>query len=961
MDRETPLYNSRITNTYLEYIAEHHPNVDVDQILESARIERYEIEDAAHWLTQSQVNRFHDALVAATGNPDIAKDAGRYTAFTKKIGAIKKITLGLISPASMYLNIGKLNAAMSRGASVKTKKLAANKIQLTATPNPGVKEQPFQCENRKGTFESVAMLFTSDFARVEHPQCSHKGDPSCRYIITWAETDAMRWKKISRYSGLLTLLIILLSHFILPGTAWIITVLLSSILTAGFFIFSQSKENKELAHTIENQGNVAREMLDAANSRYNDTALMHEVGNAAATIMDVERYIHTVMGLMGKRLTFDRGLIMLETHQKRKLQYVASYGHTTDQMTALKEAEFHLDNPDAKGLFVKAFKDQQPFLVEDIDKITSSLSVSSKEFAKTIASKSFICVPIVYQNEAFGILAVDNLKTGTPLTQSNLGIVNSIGAQIAAGIANANVFKKLQEGEEKFRELYQDSKKAEALYRSLIHSSADAMLLCDMDSIPQYISPEFENTFQWTLEDLRQEGLAIIPKSTRESTEAVLRDVMESGSPLRGFETKIYAKDTKMRHVSVSASRYDDHEKIPTGLLIIIRDISENKRLENQLQHAQKMEAIGTLAGGIAHDFNNLLSVVQGNLSLMKMELDPEHAVAKRLKNIEKQIKSGARLTSQLLGYARKGNYQIQPIDLAGHLKETVETFGRTRKEITIHFDPSTTPFIVDADPGQIEQVLFNLYINAADAMPQGGDLSLRIEMVDHLKIKAKHYNPNPGMYIMMEIADTGVGMSTEIQQRMFEPFFTTKTMGKGTGLGLASVYGIIKTHKGYIEIESQPGQGTVIQIFLPSSDKNITTPKKPKDQLAKGKEKVLFVDDEPMLLEVGAEMLEMIGYHVLSASSGQKAIEIFEHAKDEIDIVLFDMIMPEMNGGELFDKLKEIQPDVKTILSSGYSIDGQAQQIMVRGCNGFIQKPFDVKSLSRKIRDVLDGKKKDD
>jgi CheY-like chemotaxis protein len=241
--------------------------------------------------------------------------------------------------------------------------------------------------------------------------------------------------------------------------------------------------------------------------------------------------------------------------------------------------------------------------------------------------------------------------------------------------------------------------------------------------------------------------------------------------------------------------------------------------------------------------------------------------------------------------------------------------------------------------------------------MPQGGDLSLRVDLVKHEDIKGKQYTPAPGNYVMVEVADTGIGMSPDIQLRVFEPFFTTKTMGKGTGLGLASVYGIIKTHNGYIEIESQPGQGTTIRIYLPASDKNPDIPNKPKEELTIGKEHILFVDDESMLLEVGSELLEMVGYQVQAADSGQKALEIFQRDKDDIDLVLFDMIMPNMNGGELFDKIKEIRPDIKMILSSGYSIDGQAQEIMERGCDGFIQKPFDVKKLSRKIRDILEGK----
>ena len=320
MDKEARLYNSRITNTYLEFLAKHHPDIDIDRILKAAHIENYEIEDPAHWLTQSQVNGFHNALVDVTDNPGIARDAGRFTVYTKKIGAIKKITLGLISPFTVYLKLGKLYAVLSKGASISTKKLSDNKIQVTATPNPGVSEQPFQCENRIGTFESLALLFTKEYAKVDHPECYHKGDPSCRYTITWTRTDSMRWKRITKYAGLATLLLFCLAHFVLPGLAWVSLVLLSGILTAGTFICSLLKEKRELAQTIENQGNVAREMLDTANSRYNATALMNEVGSAAATTLDAELLIKTVMEHMEKRLSFDRGLIMTEKDQSGKLR-----------------------------------------------------------------------------------------------------------------------------------------------------------------------------------------------------------------------------------------------------------------------------------------------------------------------------------------------------------------------------------------------------------------------------------------------------------------------------------------------------------------------------------------------------------------------------------------------------------------------------------------------------------------
>jgi nitrogen-specific signal transduction histidine kinase/ActR/RegA family two-component response regulator len=387
--------------------------------------------------------------------------------------------------------------------------------------------------------------------------------------------------------------------------------------------------------------------------------------------------------------------------------------------------------------------------------------------------------------------------------------------------------------------------------------------------------------------------------------------------------------------------------------IISVRDLSERKELENQLQQAQKMEAIGTLGGGIAHDFNNLLTGVQGNVSLMLMDTDSTHPYYERLKNIEKQVQSGARLTSYLLGYARKGKYEIKPVHLNQLVEETSKAFGRTKKEITIHGDFVKDLSAIEGDPGQIDQVLWNLLVNAADAMPRGGDLILKTTNVTHQDMKGKLYDPKPGNYVLLTVTDTGIGMDKETMERIFDPFFTTKEMGRGTGLGLASAYGIIRGHGGHIDVESKKGQGTTFSIYLPASEKKVQKAVETGYEIIKGTGTVLLVDDEEVVLEVGQDMLEAMGYRVRTARDGKEAIEVYRKNQDDIDFVLLDMIMPDMGGGEAYDKMKEINPDVEVLLSSGYSIDGQAKEILKRGCDAFIQKPFSMKELSGKIREV--------
>ena len=428
------------------------------------------------------------------------------------------------------------------------------------------------------------------------------------------------------------------------------------------------------------------------------------------------------------------------------------------------------------------------------------------------------------------------------------------------------------------------------------------------------------------------------------------------------IEHRILRKDGVIRWVANTLVPHYDTQGNVLSYDGLIRDIHKRKKaeeakakLEAQLRHAQKMEAIGTLAGGIAHDINNLLMGIQGNVSLVVMDMDSTHSHYERLKKIENQIQSGARLTSQLLGYARKGRYQVKPIKLNHLVSETSDTFGRTRKEITIHRELAEDLFAIEADQGQIEQVLLNLFVNAGDAMPGGGDLFLKTMNATHNDMKGRLYDPKPGNYVLLRVTDTGTGMDEKTMERIFDPFFTTKEMGRGTGLGLASAYGIIKNHGGYIDVDSIQGQGATFSIYLPASKRGVQKSVKIAERLIKGTGTVLLVDDEEIILEVGRELLEAIGYRVLAAKDGKEAVQVYEKNRDEIDIVLLDIVMPNMGGGEAYDRMKKINPDVKVLLLSGYSINGGAREILKRGCDGFIQKPFDMKQLSQSIRNILD------
>ncbi|MGZ3593414.1 MAG: ATP-binding response regulator [Syntrophales bacterium] len=406
------------------------------------------------------------------------------------------------------------------------------------------------------------------------------------------------------------------------------------------------------------------------------------------------------------------------------------------------------------------------------------------------------------------------------------------------------------------------------------------------------------------------------------------------------------------KEVSLNVLPIRDEEN---KVIVILKDISERKRLEARLRQAHKIEAIGTLAGGIAHDFNNLLMGIQGYASLILFDMNTNHPHYEKLKKIEDHVRSGAELTKQLLGFARGGRYEVAVADLNEIVDKTATMFGRTKKEITIHRRFEENLWTAEVDRGQIEQVFLNLYVNAWQAMPGGGDLYLETANVTINKGYMKPFFVKPGRYVKISVTDTGIGMDEKTRERIFEPFFTTKEMGRGTGLGLASVYGIIKGHKGIINVYSEKGHGATFTVYLPASEKEFVKEAHVPADAVKGEGTILLVDDEDMIVEVSRELLEVLGYHVHVAKNGRDAIEIYKEKQNEIDVIILDMIMPGMSGGEIFEVLKSINPDVRVILSSGYSINGKAKEIMKRGCKAFIQKPFQMGDLSDKIQKVLD------
>ncbi|HOG11700.1 MAG: PAS domain S-box protein [Smithellaceae bacterium] len=500
-----------------------------------------------------------------------------------------------------------------------------------------------------------------------------------------------------------------------------------------------------------------------------------------------------------------------------------------------------------------------------------------------------------------------------------------------------------------------DLRQSEERFRDMARLLPETVFEADLNGTVTFVNEPSFDRFGFTRGDV-EKGMSLFnvlaPEDRERAGENFQRIIR--GESLGLNEYIAQKKDGARFPVMVHTSRIFKEGK-PAGFRGFLIDISEKKAMEEQLLRAQKLEAIGTLAGGIAHDFNNLLMGILGNISLMLMNMEQEHPFHERLKNMEEYVQKGSNLTRQLLGFARGGKYEVRTTHLGKFVARSAEVFGRTRKEISIHHQAEKDLWYVDVDRGQMDQVLLNLFVNAWQAMPGGGHLDISVENTALENQDVAGFGVQPGRFVKLTVKDTGIGMDEATRLRIFEPFFSTKKRGRGTGLGLASVYGIIKNHGGFISAESEKGTGSSFIIHLPASEKKADEEDQQESRPAQGRGTILIIDDEEMIVDVGSQMLEGLGYSVLTAGGGRKGVDVFARNAEIIDLVILDMIMPDLSGRETFEALRSRNPAVNVLLSSGYSLDGQAKELIAEGCRGFIQKPFTMAELSRKVREFIE------
>ena len=553
---------------------------------------------------------------------------------------------------------------------------------------------------------------------------------------------------------------------------------------------------------------------------------------------------------------------------------------------------------------------------------------------------SIASVPIMMKDQMSGLIVLAS-RNREAFSNKQVALIMAFANEIGIAMENAMLFERVRKSEERYIDLFENSPDM-----SHIFNKAGIIISCNQTEATR---------LGYSKEELiGQSFLKLYPPEYQKEAQQNLNNIFERNKAIKGLEEKFKAKSGELIDASINTSIILDEAGQPL-VRAVARDITEQKKFEAKIIHAQRIDSIGNLAGGIAHDFNNILTSILGSASIMKRKMKHDDTWYRFADIIETAARRGASLTRQLLTFARKSNVQFRPIAVNDIIEETLRLFERsTDKTILIEKKLTDEVSIIHGDDGQLLQAFLNLLINARDAMPDGGTITIQSKHKQVEEDTTTTPEIRKGLYVAVSIADTGVGIDKETQQHIFEPFFTTKDLGKGTGLGLSVVYGVVNSHNGFITVQSDPGHGAEFTTYFPIVTEvkifqQQVRPSKPE----RGTERVLVIDDEKDVAEIICGMLDSLGYQVTHVNSGQKAINLYKKKK-RFDVVVLDLNMPKMSGKETFIKLKQIDPNIRVVISTGYGDRVIDASLGKTAGDTFLQKPYQIEELSKIMRLTL-------
>ena len=685
---------------------------------------------------------------------------------------------------------------------------------------------------------------------------------------------------------------------------------------------------------------------------------------AIGDTQDLDKIYHTIFEHVSALMDVEAFIVSIYDEEAREIQAGYVISHQRGEMDVSDFPPLPLGEPDS-GTQSRVIHSGEPLYVADWRLAMESANTEYRIADNGTISegpppddqestRSGILVPMKVEGEVIGILQVQSHALDA-YTQKDIDLLTALANVAAIAIQNSRLYTQLQEELTERRRAEAALRESEARYRMLFNSAADSIFIHDLDGTVLEVNQRACERLGYDRAEMLGRSLSEINEPER--AEAIGRYIVQTQQGERTLIESVHIRKDGTQFPVELSTRLIQYENRP-ALLTIARDITEREQIEQQLRQQERLAAVGRLAGGIAHDFNNLLTtiILYAQMPLNKADLSPD--VARALKVIRGESQKAAELIQQILDFSRRAMMESQPVDLKPFIKEISHMLKRTLPEtIDLSLDlESADSTIVEADPTRIQQALMNLILNARDAMPQGGEV--RLELARHtFEARTPVADMEPGSWVRLTVADTGTGIPEEALDRLFEPFYTTKEEGKGTGLGLPQVYGIIKQHGGHIDIETEVGAGSAFHLYLPEhhGDQVEAIPLE-KESLPQGHgERLLIVEDEAGVRQAIEEILTPLGYQIETANHGKAALAAYYDADGNFDLVITDLVMPEMDGVTLIENLREIAPPIRTMAITGYAgAEDLAKLRDTQIWDAVIQKPFEARTLAEQVRAVL-------
>jgi two-component system cell cycle sensor histidine kinase/response regulator CckA len=852
-----------------------------------------------NWVSSEVVIKMFDNARSITGQEDIAFEIGFQSAARKKLGYVQRIILfAYKNPRRSLKRAQAINDKFNKNKRIEIVETRRDRAIIRLHWLQDVPSIIDFCKFNQGIYSGIPTIWNLPPAQVVETRCFFKGDEYCEYHFAWERRSFFR-------------------EFLLR------------LLAPWSLIKSTIEELEQDKRLLKHKFNEVHALNLQLREKIDHLLCLQQTSTAAMSHLQLGDMVRASLTLLSQFTRLSRAAIFLVDETDLTL-------HVQD---AVGIAPASVDR--VRGWCLPLSPDQfiarvalEGNLAEFPEAATSGLS-QADPLLQALGFAAGLVAPLQVRHKIIGVLLAGAQPGGT-ISEADKEFAAGFANHLAIALENARLYGRLE--------------KSERQYRGLVENAHEGIWIIAEDGTIKFANRRMEEITGET--GLAGRNLAEFWDSTNyRLVETILAQNREGQVVQRELEI-ISRKWGPVAVIMSSVPLTEDGRFL--GTFAMFSDISEKKAMEKQIQQHQKMEAVATLACGVAHNFNNMLTNIMGLTGLILADTDktsPSHA---DLELIEQEVMKGAALTKQLLSLGRSGKFSPQPIDLNAFLDKAARLFCRTRSNITITQDLAPRLPAVAVDAGQMEQVMLNLFVNAWQAMSHQGEMILATREVTLSEAFCEPYERPAGRYVRISLSDTGPGLDEAMAARIFEPFFTTKSTGQGTGLGLATVYAVIKHHQGIITVESKPGQGATFHIFLPASDQPVVCETSQPLESMKGAGTILLVDDDDSVRSVAGRILAQLGYRTLLASNGVEALEIYRREGKRIDLVILDMIMPDLEGPEISRKLKEIDPAVKVLLSSGDSLNGEAQKLLEAGARGFIQKPYRIVALSRQIAAIL-------